>query len=463
MDHSNAGRPRARRKTQGRGGSLEAATEEEGRKAIRYSEFYGGKVATVPKVPISSLSDFGIWYTPGVAAVSRAIAKSPDLSFEYTNRSNTIAILTDGTRVLGLGDVGAEAAMPVMEGKALIYKYLGGVDAIPIPIRVSTEEEFVQTAEALEPAFGGINLEDISSPKCFDILDRLRRRMHIPVWHDDQQGTAGVVLAGLVNALELTGRTLEESEIVFLGTGAANVATSRLLVEAGARPERMVLLDSRGALWAGREDAGELRRTNRWKYELATKTNGRDVRGGLKEALRGADVLIAASKPGPRMIRKADVRAMNRRAVVFLLANPTPEMWPDEARAAGAEVVATGRSDFPNQVNNSLLFPSLFRGVLDVRARKISDGMTIAAARELASFAREKGLRRDSIMPTMVDWDVFPRVAAAVGEEAQREGLARRTIGREEILHRAKTVVEESRQVAQVLVENGLILSPPRE
>jgi len=437
--------------------------DDAGKKAIRYAEFYGGKIATVPKVPITSLSDFGVWYTPGVAAVSEEIKRAVDLSFEYTDRSNSIAILTDGTRVLGLGDVGPEAALPVMEGKALIYKYLGGVDAIPIPIRVSTEDEFIRTAEALEPAFGGINLEDISSPKCFDLLHRLRTKLKIPVWHDDQQGTAGVVLAGLLNALEVTERRLKGSEVVLLGAGAANIAIARLLIEAGASSGSLVLVDSKGVLHAERSDMDSLRSTNKWKYDLAMKTNRRGVRGGLREALRGADALIAASSPGPNIVKKSDVEAMKERAIVFLLANPVPETWPQVARSGGAEVVATGRSDFPNQVNNSLLFPSLFRGVLDVRARSISDGMAIAAAKELAAFAREKGLSATSIIPTMMDWDVFPRVAAAVGIEAQREGLARRSIGRSELLHRAKTVVDESRMVAQVLVENGLILTPPTD
>ncbi len=414
-------------------------------------------------MPIRSLSDFSFWYTPGVAAVSEKVREDADLSFEYTNRWNTVAILTDGTRVLGLGDIGPEAAFPVMEGKALIYKYLGGVDAIPVPIRVSTEEEFVRTAEALEPALGGINLEDISSPKCFDILERLRNEMRIPVWHDDQQGTAGIILAALLNALEVTERKLESSRLVFLGAGAANVAAVRLLIEAGAAPDNIILVDSKGALHSEREDVDKLLLRNRWKYDLALKTNPSKVKGGLREAIRGADVLIAASTPGPNVVKIEDVTAMNRRAIVFTLANPVPEMWPEDAKRAGAEVVATGRSDFPNQVNNSVLFPALFRGALDVRARTITDGMVIRAAKELAGFAKAKGLSPTNIIPTMLDWDVFPRVAAVVGEEAQSQGIARKSVGRKELLHRAKKTIDDSRLVAQVMFENGLILAPPSE
>ncbi len=435
--------------------------DDAGRKAIRYSAFYGGKVGTSPKVPIRSLSDFNLWYTPGVAAVSERVKGDSDLSFEYTNRWNTIAVLTDGTRVLGLGDIGPEAALPVMEGKALIYKYLGGVDAIPVPIRASTEEEFIRTAKALEPALGGINLEDISSPKCFGILERLRSEMMIPVWHDDQQGTAGIILAALFNALEVTERKLESTNVVFMGAGAANVAAARLLIEAGASPGNIVMVDSKGVLHPEREDIDRLLLKNRWKYDLALKTNASKVKGGLRDALRGADVLIAASTPGPNAVKNDDIAVMDKRGIVFLLANPVPEMWPEDAKDAGAEVVATGRSDFPNQVNNSVLFPGLFRGALDVRAKTISDGMVVKAAKELAGFAKAKGLSSTNIVPTMLDWDVLPRVAAAVGEEAQVEGLARKSVGRSELLHRAKKTIDDSRMVAQVMFENGLILAPP--
>jgi len=437
------------------------AKDDSSRKALDYARFYGGKMGTSPRVPVRSLHDFSIWYTPGVAAVSKAIQADPELSYEYTNRWNTVAIATNGTRVLGLGKIGPVAAMPVMEGKALIYKYLGGVDAVPLPIKADGEEQFIATVKALEPTFGGINLEDIESPMCFEILDRLRAEMHIPIWHDDQQGTAGVILAALFNALELTGRTLQSARIVLFGAGAANVAAARLLMEAGANPDNLIVLDSRGILHPEREDIDQLLLRNKWKYDLAIKTNGSRVKGGLYEALKGADVLVAAAGQGPGLVKKSDVAQMNRHAITFLLANPVPEMWPDQALAAGAEVVATGRSDFPNQVNNSLLFPAIFRGAFDVRAKTISDGMVIAAAKELAAFAKEEGLSSAKIIPTMVEWEVFPRVAAALGAEAMAEGIANKKASRKRLLEIATETIMQSRKVMNVLRRNRVILDPP--
>ena len=442
--------------------SSDEARDEASQKALRYSAYYEGKIETIPKVPIRSLEDFSVWYTPGVAAVSRAIENDADLSFEYTNRWNTIAVLTDGSRVLGLGDIGPEASLPVMEGKALIYKYLGGVDAIPVPVRASNAQALIGMAQALEPALGGINLEDIASPKCFEVLETLRETMKIPVWHDDQQGTAGVILSALYNALELTGRRLEECRIVFLGSGAANISAARLLIKAGARPDEMVLVDSKGILHSEREDMDQLLLRNRWKYEIALKTNSSKIKGELRDALVGADVLIAAATPGPGTVKKGDISVMNPQAIAFLLANPVPEMWPRDAIEAGAAIVATGRSDFPNQVNNSVLFPAVFRGALDVRAKTISDTMVIAAARELADFARLKGLSVDRIIPTMLDGEVFPMVAATIGEQAQSEGLARKSASRSELLERAKKIIDRSKSISTTLIERGLIPPPPQ-
>lgn len=441
--------------------SSKRRTDELSRRALKYAAFYGGKIAVTPKVPVRTLEDLSVWYTPGVAAVSTAITKDRNLAFEYTNRWNTIAVVTDGSRVLGLGDIGPEASLPVMEGKALIYKHLGGVDAFPVPIRVRTDEEFVSVVRALEPAFGGINLEDISSPKCFGLLETLRQEMNIPVWHDDQQGTAGVVLAALYNALELTGRGLEDARIVLFGSGAANLATARLLIEAGAPAGDMILVDSKGSLYSEREDVDQLSLRNRWKYEMALKTNAAKVSGGLTKALEGADVLVAAAIPGPNVIGRKDIAAMNKSPIAFLLANPIPEMWPSEASRAGAAVVATGRSDFPNQVNNSLLFPAAFRGALDVRARTVSDTMVITASKELARFAREKGLSSTNIIPTMLDSDVFPTVAAAIGEQAQREGLARKKVARDELLRRERKIIETSSNISRVLLQRGVIPDLP--
>ena len=436
--------------------------EEFSRKALEYSKFYGGKVAVAPKVPVRSLDDFSIWYTPGVAAVARAIGADPDLSFEYTGRWNTVAVVTDGSRVLGLGNIGPEGALPVMEGKALIYNYLGGVNAVPLPIRADTEDGLISFVKALEPSMGGVNLEDIESPKCFDVLERLRSEMKIPVWHDDQQGTAGVTLAALFNALELTGRKLRGSKIVLFGAGAANIAAERLLVKAGANPRDLIVLDSKGILEPDREDMDKLMLRNRWKHDIALRTNGGRVTGGLKEALDGADALVAAAGNGPEMIKPDEVRMMNKRAITFFLANPVPEMLPDAALAAGAEIVATGRSDYPNQVNNSLLFPAIFRGALDVRAKTITDTMVIDAALELAAFAREKGIGRNYIIPTMLQWEVYPRVAATVGQAAVKEGVARRKLSRKVSLAAATERIEHSRKVMNALRRSGIILDPPK-
>lgn len=437
--------------------------EESSRLALEYSRFYGGKIEIAPKVPVRDLSDFSIWYTPGVAAVSKAIQANTDLSFEYTARWNKIAVLTDGSRVLGLGDVGPEASMAVMEGKGLIYKYLGGVDAFPIALSAHTADEIIQTIKYLEPSFGGINLEDIASPKCFQILDTLRTQMQIPVWHDDQQGTAGVTLAAILNALKITGRKMRGSRIVLFGAGAANIATARLLEVAGADPGDLILVDSKGILYAEREDIDDLKLKHKWKYEIALRTNKDRVSGNLAQALKGADALVAASTPGPDLIKKEWVREMNTDSIVFLLANPIPEMWPKDAEEAGAKITATGLSDFPNQVNNSLLFPSMFRGVLDVRAKTITDEMVIVAAEELAKYSEEKGLHKDYITPTMTEWEVYPRVAAAVGEKAIQQGLARKNMTKDELITRASESIVRSRTMLSSLISAKLIPMPPEE
>ena len=424
--------------------------------AVEASRRYGGKVMVLPKVPVRSLQDFSIWYTPGVAAVSREISKDVDKSFEYTWRWNAIAVLTDGTRVLGLGNVGPEAAMPVMEGKSLLYKYLGGVDAVPLPVRASTADDLVNIGKAIEPAFGGINLEDIESPKCFYVLDKLREELKIAVWHDDQQGTAGAILAGLINAFKIVGKRMEDSTIVFIGAGASNIAAARILIKAGVKPGNIVLVDSKGVLHPEREDMDKLMLTNPWKYELALKTNAERRRGGIKEALVGADAVVAASVQGPGVIKKEWVRSMNKDPIVFVLANPIPEIWPWEAKEAGAKVVATGRSDFPNQVNNSLVFPGVFRGALDVRVKTITDEMIIAAAQEIANFVGDK-LSEDKILPTMEEWDFYPRVAAAVAVKAVEQGVARKSTGWKEEYERAREIIATAKLMIETLFGKGLI------
>jgi malate dehydrogenase (oxaloacetate-decarboxylating) len=429
--------------------------------ALSLSKFYGGKIQVVPKVPVRSLDDFSIWYTPGVAGVSNTIAKDPDKSFELTSRWNTIAIVTNGTRVLGLGNIGPEAALPVMEGKAMIFKYLGGVDAFPLVVRAKTKEELAEVAERVSPAFGGINLEDIAQPDCFYLLDRLRETLDIPVWHDDQLGTAAATLAGLLGALKVVGKKLSDVKIVMFGAGAANIAGARLLIAAGADPMKIILIDSKGTLHPERSDMDKLQFIHPWKYELALKTNGERIEGGLDEAVVGADVLIAASTPGPGVIKKEQIRKMKDNAIVFAEANPVPEIWPWEAKEAGARIFATGRSDFPNQINNSLVFPAVFRGTLDVRAKKILDEVVITAAIELSKFAEERGLSEDYIIPTMEEWEVYPRVATAVGLKAIEMGLARLKLSRDEIYDRAYRMIKLSRETLDVLVRNNLISPVP--
>ena len=425
---------------------------------------YGGKLETIPKIPIRRLRDFAIWYTPGVAEPSRVISRDPDQSFELTSRWNTIAVVSDGTRVLGLGNVGPEAAYPVMEGKAVIFKYLGGVDAVPLVHRARDIVDFLRLLKTIEPSFGGINLEDIESPKCFALLDEAQRQLEIPVWHDDQQGTAAATLAGMINAFKLVGKDMRESRIVLFGAGAANIALYRLLRAWGVRPENIAVLDSRGVLHPDRSDVDRLMISNPWKYRIAVETRGAGLRpgDGLERALEGADALIAASRPGPGVVKKEWVARMARDAIVFAEANPVPEIWPWEAREAGARIVATGRSDLPNQVNNSLIFPAVFRGVLDVRSRKVTDEMTIAAAVEVARYAEERGLREDYIIPSMEEWDLYPRVAAAVAVKAVEQGVARRTTTYEEELERARRIISLAREKHGLLWERGLI-PPPEE
>ncbi len=368
-----------------------------------------------------------------------------------------MAVVSDGTRVLGLGDIGPKAGLPVMEGKALLYKYLGGVDAWPIMLDTKDPEQIIQTVLMIQPGFGGVNLEDLSQPKCFRVLDTLREQAEIPVWHDDQQGTATVTLAGLINALKIVGKPIDQVEIAFIGSGASNVACARLIFQSGANPALARIVDSKGILHKGRKDL-ELRKAeyvDKWKFCQITNEEGRE--GDIEDAMRGADVVIALSKPGPNVILPEWVRGMADDAIVFACANPVPEIWPWEAAEAGAAVIATGRSDFPNQVNNSLGFPGIFRGTLDVRASTITDTMCIAAAHALAGMAEENGLRADYILPNMDEWEVFPREAAAVAAKAVEEGLARIPMTYDEELKNAEKIIRRSRELTTNMMQEGFI------
>jgi malate dehydrogenase (oxaloacetate-decarboxylating) len=366
-----------------------------------------------------------------------------------------IAVVSDGTRVLGLGDIGPEAAIPVMEGKAILFKYLGGVDAFPIALDCTNEKDIIQACKWIEPAFGGINLEDIAKPKCFRILDTLRKEMHIPVWHDDQQGTAAVTYAGLINALKVVGKKKADVTVAMIGSGASNVAISRVMRVGGFPAENLIMVDTKGILYRGRPDLkpGD----DDEKIKLSEITNKGMRKGGIADALKGADVCVALSKPGPGTIKPEWISAMAEDSIVFVCANPIPEIWPWEAEEAGARIVATGRSDFANQVNNSLGFPGIFRGALDVYAKTITDEMCIAAAEELAKCAEDKGLREDYIIPLMSEWEVYPREAMAVGQKAIEQGVARIKMTREQSLAKAEAIIKKAREETHVLMEKGLI------
>ncbi|MGA2789633.1 MAG: NADP-dependent malic enzyme [Candidatus Bathyarchaeia archaeon] len=428
---------------------------------MKLHPFYRGKMEIVPKCCIRDFNDFAIWYTPGVADPCRAIQKDEKLVYEYTNKWNMIAIVTDGTRVLGLGDIGPKAGLPVMEGKSILFKYLGGVDAVPICLGTKDPDEIITAVKWLQPSFGGVNLEDISQPKCFRILDTLRATAEIPVWHDDQQGTATIVLAGLINALEFVGKKASDVAVTMVGAGASNVACSRLMFAYGIKPENTLVVDTKGILNESRQDLSMRKAEYVDKWRLCQTTNKDQRSGGVPEAMKGSDVCIALSKPGPDTIKKEWVASMAKDAILFACANPIPEIWPWEAKEAGARVVATGRSDFPNQVNNSLGFPGIFRGALDVRARTITDEMCIAAANELAKCAREKGLSEDYIAPTMDEWEVYPREAVAVALKAQEVGVAGLKLTRTQLFEQATSIIKRSRDMTQTSMKLGYIRKAP--
>ncbi|MBN1433870.1 NADP-dependent malic enzyme [Candidatus Fermentibacterales bacterium] len=435
--------------------------------ALRAHAFYHGKMITVPKAGLYGFNWFNVWYTPGVSRISTTIRDDNDASFELTNRGNFVGVVSDSTRVLGDGDCTPPGGLGVMEGKAFLMKYLGGVDGVALCLNNRDEngkpdpDKIIDFVKMVEPSFGAINLEDISQPNCFKVLDTLREECNIPVWHDDAQGTGCVTLAGLLGALQVVGKKLEEIRIVFIGAGASNTTITRLIIQAGGDPKKMVMFDSHGSLSTDRDDIRADKRFYR-KWELCEKTNP-DRITTIEDACRGADALIAVSRPGPDAVDPEWISSMGDKPIVFACANPVPEIYPYRAREAGAHIVATGRGDFPNQVNNSLGFPGILKGALLVRARKITDNMAVAAAKSLARFAGRRGFTPYYIIPTMDEADVFPEEAADVAMQAIEDGVARVEKTREQLLKEARRDITEARSLVQRLMDQGVISPPPRE
>jgi len=385
-------------------------------KALALHREHRGKIDVNPRIPVDGMEKLSLVYTPGVAEPCREIVRNPDAIYEVTSKNNMVAVVTDGTAVLGLGDIGPNAGLPVMEGKCCLFKRFAGIDAFPICIDSKDPDVIIETTALISSSFGGINLEDISAPRCFEIETRLQERLDIPVFHDDQHGTAVIALAGLWNALKIVGKTMGECRMVLSGAGAAGVAIAKFLLSAGAK--NLILCDRVGALYPGRPQG-----MNSAKEALAAITNPEKVEGSLADALKGSDVFLGISGPG--LVTGEMVRTMNRNAILFAMANPVPEIYPDEAKAAGAAVVATGRSDYPNQINNCLGFPGIFRGALDVRARVVNEAMKLAASEALASLVSEEELRPEYIIPDAFDPRVVSEMAARVGEAARKTGVAR--------------------------------------
>jgi malate dehydrogenase (oxaloacetate-decarboxylating) len=400
---------------------LLAKAKKPAKLALAYHPYYQGKIQIMPKCPIRTPADFAIWYTPGVAASCRKIKDDPEQVFTHTNKWNYVAVVSDGTRVLGLGDIGPQAGLPVMEGKALLFKYLGGVDAFPICLGTKNPEEIITACKWLEPTFGGIN------------------------------------------ALKVVGKKMNQAKITLIGVGSANTRTAIVLMRAGAKPGNITMVDSKGILHSNRKDVEAEKQENPWKWDFCLKTNAEGKTGSTLDALKNADICIAASKPGPGTIKKEWITKMATDSIVFACANPIPEIWPWEAKEAGAKIVATGRSDFENQINNSLGFPGIFRGVLDVKAKTITDDMCIAAGKELAKFAEERGIHEGDIIPRMEEWKIYPREAVACALKSIEEGVARVKLSRQELWDRAVSIIKNAMDSTALLMKKGLISAPPSE
>ena len=404
--------------------------------SLKVHELHKGVLEVTSKLPIEDMHDLSIGYTPGVAEPCRTIRTNPDSVYTYTSKGNLVAVVTDGSAVLGLGDIGAAAAMPVMEGKSILFKHLGGIDAFPICLDTKDTEEIIRTVKHIAPTFGGINLEDISAPRCFEIEEKLRLELDIPVFHDDQHGTAVVVYAGLINALKIVGKDISDIRVVINGAGAAGGAISMILIRAGVRD--LVICDSRGIIGQSRREG-----MNSMKFMLAGLTNTRELMGGLDVAMQDADVFIGVSVS--KIVSKDMIRSMAPDPIVFAMANPVPEIMPEDAIDAGAKVIATGRSDYPNQVNNVLGFPGIFRGALDTRATDINIEMKMAAARALAGIVEDERLNENYILPGPLDKRVVPVIAAAVAKASVLSGAARVTPHPDEVARHAREMVEHSK------------------
>jgi malate dehydrogenase (oxaloacetate-decarboxylating) len=428
-------------------------------------KFYGGKMISVPKAGVYGFNWFNIWYTPGVSKISTTIRDNNDASFDLSNRGNMVAVISDSTRVLGDGDCTPPGGLGVMEGKAFLMKYLGGCDAVALCINSYNDkgehdpDKIIDFVKMAEPSFGAVNLEDISQPNCYKVLDTLREECNIPVWHDDAQGTGCVTLAGLINALKVVGKELKNIKIVLFGAGASNTTIFRLLEADGVNPENVVMFDTKGSLGKHRDDIKADPRFYR-KQEICEKTNPKGLKT-MEEAMKNADVLISLSTPGPHVIKPEWVKLMAPKSIIFACANPIPEIYPYAAKDAGAFIVATGRGDFPNQVNNSLGFPGILKGALLVRARKITDSMAIAAAHSLAKTAEKKGLSPNYIIPTMDEVEVFPSEARDVAMQAINDGVARITMTADQAYKKAETDIMEAREITHKMMELNIIKKPP--
>lgn len=435
--------------------------------SLKTHKFYGGKIQTAPKAGVFGFNWFNVWYTPGVSKISTTIREDNNTSFELSNRGNLVGVVSDSTRVLGDGDCTPPGGLGVMEGKAFLMKYLGGVDATALCVDSTNKEgekdpnKIIEFVKMLQPSFGAINLEDISQPNCYKVLDTLREECDIPVWHDDAQGTACVTLAGLLNALKLAKKDIGDIKIAMLGAGASNTTIARLIIAAGADPKNIALFDSKGGLTTDREDIKADKRFYR-KWELCETTNPNKITE-FSEACKGADVLIALSKPGPDTVKPEWIRSMADKAIVFTCANPVPEIYPYAAKEAGAFIAATGRGDFPNQVNNSLGFPGILKGALLVRAKKVTDNMAIAAAHSLADYAEKRGIDPENIVPTMDESGVFAVEAADVAMQAIKDGVARVEMTWDEAHELAGKDIEYSRNMTGSLMKNEFIKNPPQE